>query len=158
MKTILLTTTVLAAFAVSATANPKGPRPHRPGGPPKAFIEKFDADGDGKLSEQEREAAKAAMEEKRDAIIAKYDKDGDGKLNEEEREAAKEEFKALHGDRPMPPGGPSRERLRKRFDKDGDGKLNEEEREAAKAAMKEWREKHGKDGGDAGGGEEAPAE
>ena len=145
MKTILLTTTVLAAFAISATANPKGPRPHRPGGPPKAFLEKFDTDGDGKLSEQEREAAKAAMEEKRDAFIAKYDKDGDGKLNEEERKAAREEWKDQ--DRPNPPGGPSRERIIKRFDKDGDGKLNEEEREAAKAAMKEWREKNGKDGG-----------
>ena len=157
MKTMLLTTTVLAAFAITATANPKGPRPHRPDGPPKALIEKFDTDGDGKLSEQEREAAKAAMGEKRDAFIAKYDKDGDGKLNEEERKAAREEWKGK--DRPKPPGGPSRERIIKRFDKDGDGKLNEEEREAAKAAMKEWREKHGKDGGgDAGGGEDAPAE
>lgn len=145
MKTILITTTVLATFAVAASANPQGPRPHRPGGPPKALIEKFDTDGDGKLSEQEREAAKAAMGEKRDAFIAKYDKDGDGKLNEEERKAAKEEWKAQ--DRPKPPGGPSRERIIKRFDKDGDGKLNEEEREAAKAAMKEWRDKNGKDGG-----------
>lgn len=144
MKTILLTTTALAAFAVAATANPKGPRPHHPGPPPKALLEKFDTDGDGKLSEQEREAVRAAMEEKRAAIIAKFDKDGDGKLNKEERDAAKEEFKKLHGDRPMPPGGPSRDRILKRFDKDGDGKLNDEEREAAKAAMKEWRENHGK--------------
>jgi hypothetical protein len=151
MKTILLTTTVLAAFAITATANPKGPRPDRPGGPGKAILEKFDTDGDGKISEQEREAAKAAMEEKRAAIIAKYDKDGDGKLNEEERKAAREEWKAE--DRPNPPGHPSRERIRKRFDKDGDGKLNEEELAAAKAAMKEWREKNGK-----GGGGDAPAE
>ncbi|MFM7182006.1 MAG: hypothetical protein ACKO2G_11160 [Verrucomicrobiales bacterium] len=158
MKTILLTTTAMLAFAITASANPEGPRPHRPGGPPKALLEKFDTDGDGKLSEQEREAAKAAMEEKRAAIIAKYDKDGDGKLNEEERKAAKEEWKELHGERPNPPGGPSRERILKRFDKDGDGKLNEQEREAAKAAMKEWHKKNGKGGGNGGGGEEPAAE
>lgn len=149
MKTILLTTTLLAALAVTASANPKGPKGACPDRPGKAFFEKFDTDGDGKLSEQEREAAKAAMKEKRDAIIAKYDKDGDGKLNEGEREAAKEEFKALHGDHPMIPGRHIRERILKRFDKDGDGKLNEKERAAAKAAMKEHQGKRGKDDADA---------
>lgn len=148
MKSILLTTALLAAVAVAANANPDGKKPHRPAGPPKAILEKFDTDGDGKLSDDEAKAARAAMQERRAAIVAKYDTDGDGELNEQEREAAKEEMKALHGDREMP-HRPARARIMKRFDKDGDGKLNDEEREAAKAAMKEWREKNGNKGGDA---------
>lgn len=65
----------------------------------KKVLEKFDKDGDGKLNEEERAAAKAAFQEKhpdaRDKFIAHFDKDGDGKLNEEERAAAK----AAHGKR-----------------------------------------------------------
>ena len=45
------------------------------------LIEKFDTDGDGKLSEDERKAAKAAMTERKDAFIAKHDTNGDGKLD-----------------------------------------------------------------------------
>lgn len=147
MKTILITTTLLAILPLAANANPDGKKPHRPLGPPKAILEKFDTDGDGKLSDEEAKAARAAMQEKRAAIVAKFDKDGDGELNDEEREAAKEELKALHGDREMP-HRPARARILKRFDKDGDGKLNEEEREAAKGALKQWREKNGGQGGE----------
>lgn len=56
----------------------------------EAILEKFDADGDGKLSEEERETAKAAMKAKRKELLEKYDVDGDGKLNAEERQAAKD--------------------------------------------------------------------
>ena len=60
------------------------------------LIEKFDADGDGKLNEEERAAA-------REHIKAKRGKDG------------------KHGDRHKK----RRARILKKFDADGDGKLNE---------------------------------
>jgi len=47
----------------------------------KKFLEKYDKDGDGKLSEEERAAAKEAW------MLKRYDKDGDGKLSEEEKKA-----------------------------------------------------------------------
>ena len=77
---------------------------------PPEVIAKFDKDGDGKLNEEERKAAREAagdrpdgakMEEHKKEAIAKFDKDGDGKLNEEERKAARE---AMGGR----PGGPKR--------------------------------------------------
>jgi Ca2+-binding EF-hand superfamily protein len=49
--------------------------------PPAHIIEKFDKDGDGKLSEDERAEIRKEM-------MAKFDKDGDGKLGPEERKAA----------------------------------------------------------------------
>ena len=52
------------------------------------IIKKFDKDGDGKLSDEEKAEARKAMEARRKEMIGKFDKDGDGKLNEEERKAA----------------------------------------------------------------------
>ena len=54
------------------------------------MLEKFDADGDGKLSETEKATAKAHRAE----MAAKFDIDGDGKLSESEKEAAKAAGKA----------------------------------------------------------------
>ena len=82
---------------------------------------KFDKDGDGKLSEEERAAAKEAWE------LKKYDKDGNGKLSKKEKaaaEKAKKEFMA-------------------KYDKDGDGELSKAERKAMrKSGMR--RSKHGR--------------
>ncbi|MFC5050196.1 EF-hand domain-containing protein [Rubritalea spongiae] len=79
------------------------------------ILEKFDADGDGELSEEEREAAKAAMKERKEAFIAKYDTDGDGELSEDEKQAAKDLIIA-------------------QYDTDGDGKLSRDERQVAREA------------------------
>ena len=70
-----------------------------------AILEKYDADGDGVLSRKERHAMREAAH---DAFIAKYDTDGDGELSTKERDAIKADFI-------------------KRFDVDGDGKLSKEE-------------------------------
>ncbi len=72
------------------------------------LIKQFDKDGDGKLSESEKTAAKAAMDER----IKRLDTDGDGKLSEKERKAG-------------------REQMMKKLDTDGDGKISDEERKAA---------------------------
>jgi hypothetical protein len=66
------------------------------------MMEKFDADKDGKLSETERAAAKAAFKEKggefRAKVLERFDADKDGKLSETERAAAKEAMKEKGGE------------------------------------------------------------
>lgn len=97
-----------ALLGVTAIAGAQD-KPKKEGrGVPPEILEKFDADKDGKLNKEEREAAKAAREKE-------FDKDGDGKLSDEEK-------KAMHED--------GQKRLIKRFDKDGDGKLSDEEKAA----------------------------
>jgi Ca2+-binding EF-hand superfamily protein len=98
----------------------------------KAFMEKFDADGDGKLSEEEKAAAKAAMDAKREEMrLKRFDKDGDGVLSEEEKAAA-EAAKA---------------KMIAEWDKDGDGKLSKEEHMMMRKAMRErQKERAGKRG------------
>lgn len=101
---------VLAALPVAA---------HRggPGGgaglPPK--LAEFDKDGDGKLSETERAALRAAIEAKRLEFIAKYDANKDGVLDAAERAKAKADLEAQR----------AAERTAKftTIDKDGNGKL-----------------------------------
>jgi hypothetical protein len=77
----------------------------------KQWIEKFDKDGDGKLSTEER---KAAGEARKAEFLKKFDKDGDGKISAEEKKAIAEQWKTRRGDhgrrphpgkRPHPPKG-----------------------------------------------------
>lgn len=117
--------TLALAFAIFSIAHTKAEEVAPVEKPLKQkVLAAHDKDGDGKLSEEEREAARGVMKEKFEArrkeAIAKFDKDGDGKLNEEEKQAAKDARK--------------KEMLEK-FDKDGDGKLSEEEKKAAGAAI-----------------------
>jgi Ca2+-binding EF-hand superfamily protein len=104
------------------------------------IMKRFDKNGDGKLDDDEKAAAKeynrsettgrqAKMRERLGKrALEKFDKDGDGKLNEAERA---EVAKAIEND----------PRLVRRFDKDGDGKLNDTEKAAAREAFKERGEK-----------------
>lgn len=69
----------------------------------KAILEKFDKDGDGKLSKEEHQAAREA---RRKRMLEKFDKDGDGKLSEEERAAAKK----FHQERKRKHHGPKRKK------------------------------------------------
>ena len=121
-KLAMLTMAALMGAGVSATAQDgPPPGPHGPKGPPPPeVIKKFDKDGDGKLSEEERaamrEARKAEMEARHKENLAKYDTDKDGKLSDAEKEAMRAARK---------------KELLAKYDKDGDGKLSEEERKAA---------------------------
>lgn len=105
------------------------------GGGKEEMLKAFDKDGDGKLNETERAAAKASWDAKRaeehKAMLAKFDKDGDGKLNEEETKAMRAARKA---------------EMEKQFDKDGDGKLSDEEKAAMDKAMSEHKGKGGRRG------------
>ena len=106
------------------------------GGDHKAkFLAKFDKNGDGKLDDTEKAAARQAHEERRKAAQAKFDKNGDGKLDDAEKAAAKQ----------------AREEHRKtilaKFDKNGDGKLDDAEKATAKAARHEQHKNHKNPGG-----------
>jgi hypothetical protein len=108
--TLMIIGTLIGASAfASAQDKPKrGPGGGGGGGFPPEVIAKFDTDKDGKLSKEERQAARAAREKE-------FDKDGDGKLNDEEKKALQED---------------NHKKLIARFDKDGDGKLSDEEKAA----------------------------
>ena len=60
------------------------------------FMEKFDTDKDGKISDAEKEAIKAAREarkaEMKAKFMEKFDTNKDGQLSDEEKAAAKAEF------------------------------------------------------------------
>jgi hypothetical protein len=63
--------------------------------PSKATLEKYDADKDGQLNDEEKAKAKAGAREKakqtREENLAKYDANKDGKLDETERATKKAE-------------------------------------------------------------------
>lgn len=110
------------------TDRPKTDRPDekRPGGAgPDArraeVLKRFDKDGDGKLSDTERAAAKAAFENRRGAPGARpaADKPDTGRVD--------------------------KQALLKEFDADGDGKLNGAERAAARKAMEDRKRKNAKE-------------
>jgi Ca2+-binding EF-hand superfamily protein len=98
------------------------------------IMKRFDKNGDGKLDEAEKTAAKEynrgqqneggkkAGERLRKKAVAKYDKNGDGKLDAAEEEAARAEIV-------------NDPKVIKRHDKNGDGKLDEAEKEAAREAL-----------------------
>jgi len=147
MKTKLMMTlgallgTGMLATAQDQPERPKGP--HVP--PPPEILEKFDKDGDGKLSEEERkamrEAMHARMEERHKEMLEKFDTDKDGKLSPEEREKAREAMKA---------------KMLEKYDKDGDGKLSDEERAAIPKPPRRPGGPHGRRGPGGPGGPGAP--
>ena len=149
MKTNTLIVIAAAIGLSGAAYAEEGKKERPPHKLPPEILEKFDKDGDGKLNEEEREAAKAARGEmeanRKKEMLAKFDKDGDGKLSEEEKKAAHEAMK---------------KKMLEKFDKDGDGELSEEEKSEMRKAMphrpggpdgkgKGKGERPGKGGGDA---------
>jgi Ca2+-binding EF-hand superfamily protein len=79
----------------------------------KQRLEEFDADGDGEISQAEKSAAHKTRTRR---YLENFDEDGDGNLSEAEMRAAR---------------GTRREHRIEKFDTDADGKLSEEERRAA---------------------------
>lgn len=106
--------------------NPDQPREDRPrrGGGRERFVERYDRDGDGQLSNEERHLAGEEMRiEFRSRFIQKYDDDNDGKLSDAERANAladeRDRFIIMIDDLGM-----------KHFDEDGDGLLSDAENRA----------------------------
>jgi len=80
----------------------------------QAFLDRFDADGDGRIDEGERQAARDSF---RSEVSSRVDTNGDGKIDESERAAAQEA---------------ARSKVVDRYDTDGDGQLTPSERAAAR--------------------------
>lgn len=129
MKTKTTWLAIALAAITGATAQDEKPEGKRHHPLPPAVLEKFDADKDGKLDEEERKAAHEAMkakrEEARKKMLEEFDANDDGKLDEAERKAAHEAMKA------------KRAALVEKYDSDGDGKLSREEIKAARDAGEE---------------------
>ena len=131
MKRILTFLSVLG-LSIGLYAKPEkgGKKPGSGEGRPsrEEVMKKFDKDGDGKLSKEEKAELRKQMAERGAGrkippfIMQKFDKDGDGKLSQDERADARKAMEARRAE------------MIERFDKDGDGKLNEEERKAAMAS------------------------
>ncbi len=119
----LLKLGILVGTCTFAVAQDEPKRPERPERPareiPAEVLEKFDKDGDGKIS---REEHKAMGEERQKEMLSKFDKDGDGKLSDEERTAMREEMQARH------------KQLLEKYDADKNGKLSPEEIKTARDA------------------------
>jgi hypothetical protein len=139
MKTNITCIALALAGIVTASAQ-EGPAEGQrrgPGGPggaggrqlPPAVLKEFDKDGDGKLNDEEAQAARTAMQAKREEaqkkILAEFDADKDGKLNEEERKAMRTAMEA------------KRKALIEKYDADDDGKLSPEEIKTARDAGEE---------------------
>jgi hypothetical protein len=119
-----------------------------------ALMRRYDADGDGQLSPEERQAAMQAMgmngNVDRQAIMRRFDADGDGQLSNEERAKLQAEVRnqmqngagaAAFGTGPASSGEAAIREivdtsgLRQKFDADGDGQLSAAERATARAAV-----------------------
>lgn len=124
MKTTkLITLGALIGTCSFAAAQDKPPREDGPKrGVPAEVLEKFDADKDGKLSEDER---KAMREERKAKMLAKYDTDKNGELSDTEKDAMKADMEAQH------------KAFLEKYDADKDGKLSREEVKAARDAGEE---------------------
>ncbi len=128
------------------------------------IVKKYDQNGDGKLDDSERNAARVDFEKSRGRapsaegssadqqtrdggasradMVKKYDKDGDGKLDEAERNTMREDITKNRGNAPGG-RGPTREAMMKEFDTDGDGKLSDTERQVAMTEMRKRYQEQG---------------
>lgn len=102
------------------------------------MMKKFDKDGDGKLSEEERAELRKSFEGRRG---------GRGEGDSAEGRGPRGRFGRGGPGR----GGPGREEMMKKFDTDGNGELSEEERTALHEEMKKRFEERGGEGGPEGG-------
>lgn len=148
MKSKLLVLTLAPAMLIAtarltAEGEPTeaaGTKP--PGKHHEEMIRRFDADGDGKLNEEEKAAAKTAMQQRqgeaREEALKRFDANGDGKLDDAERATAREAMQKGQGgkmtDEQRAKARAEFEAYAAKYDADGDGKLSPDERKSAREA------------------------
>lgn len=115
----LATWALAAALLVPslAAANPMGghDRPERRA----RMLERFDANRDGRLDDQERGAMKAAKAQRRAQLRERFDANRDGHLDPREKQQAKTAMRAHRMER----RAARLQRFIERFDRNGDGNL-----------------------------------
>ncbi len=102
---------VLAQDAPTPCDKPCAPKCHRPcghkGDMHKRMLEKFDANKDGQLDDQEKAAMKAEFDarhaERKAKFMEKFATNKDGQLDEQEKAAVKSEFDDQRGEKPCGP-------------------------------------------------------
>jgi EF hand domain-containing protein len=109
-------------------------------GPSEAqLLEKYDANHNGVLDPEEKEAARKEFrarraqgrEQHQARLLEKFDTNHNGKIDPEERQVMQAQREARRAE------------MLKKYDTDGDGKLSESEREALRKDMREKRkQKH----------------
>lgn len=110
-----------------------GPRPRFAGRYRQDMIKRYDANGDGEISEAERQKAFADMRERgRQRMLDRYDKNDDGELDDEERAA-------MRSDQRGPWQAKIREWQLRDYDLNGDGELDEKESAELKVAEAKFR-------------------
>jgi hypothetical protein len=132
---LLLAATLIALPAADGDAAPGKGKGHHRGEMRERVLAKHDADGDGKLSEAERTAAKAACKARFAEKKAEFDADSDGKLSESERAAMRAAISARIKEK--------HPELFARIDADGNGEISRDEAQAARKARHERREQRG---------------
>lgn len=91
MKTLTILFAAVLSMMAFAQVN-AGERTFGDGMLPE-FLQVYDTDGDGVLSEEERQVMNDARQERREEWIAQWDKNGDGVISEEEKVAAQEQLR-----------------------------------------------------------------
>ncbi|HXG48738.1 MAG TPA: EF-hand domain-containing protein [Methylomirabilota bacterium] len=89
--------TTLTALAADSALRPEPTSPPRsPQEARERFMKRYDKNGDGQISDEERktmiEERRKENEAREKERLKKYDKNGDGKLDDTERAAAREDF------------------------------------------------------------------
>ena len=146
MKQKLLIVTAIAALGLAGCSHGRRDRDgkHRFHA---ELLKQYDADGDGKLNDAEKKAAREGMKakwaEKKAAMMKKFDTDGDGKLSDEEKKAIRENFgKRWHDGHKHDWSDKMKEKMMEKFDADGDGELSDDEKKAMRNSIKkQWKAK-----------------
>ncbi|KCZ89594.1 EF-hand domain-containing protein [Hyphomonas jannaschiana] len=131
MKRIFLATASFAAVAMIASPAMAGPRGGGPGSGPgmmkDRMVEMMDTDGDGKVSDAEIKAHKAAM-------FVGIDTNGDGQLSQDELSAHHEVMRAQMQARFEERRGDRVDNMFERYDTNKDGSITRDEVTAVQAA------------------------
>lgn len=115
----LLTWAMAAALLVPSLAAANPMRGHGRGERRAKMLERFDANRDGHLDDQERGAMMAAKAQRRAQMKQRFDANRDGQLDRREKQQART---AMRGER-MQRRAERFQRMIERFDRDGDGNL-----------------------------------
>lgn len=138
---VLAATLVSSHVLVAQDAAPQRPNPARlPRTVSPEWIKEYDKDGDGKLSDAERQAMQAKRKARQQEVLAKYDKDGDGKLSDAERQVMAKEHPVVDSE--------MHKAMIAKYDADGDGQLNAEEARKARTdqQQQQWLKRYDLDG------------